>query len=174
MPAPAAVPPEQPLADDVDDAPVDAPAADDRGAADDAGSPEKSPGAYRTISEVSVELGVAQHVLRFWESKFREVRPLKRAGGRRYYRPSDIDLLRRVKVWLYDEGLTIKGVQKRLRGPRLREPFAGAAGGAPPGRERPAPAAPEAALRPTASRSDKGVLRQVLQELRAIRRELGP
>lgn len=132
---------------------------------------DKSPGAYRTISEVSVELGVPQHVLRFWESKFREVRPLKRAGGRRYYRPADIDLLRRVKVWLYDEGLTIKGVQKRLRGPRLREPFGGAVGGSPAARDRPYAPPAEPAPAPGA---DKAVLRQVLAELKAIRRDLGP
>lgn len=75
----------------------------------------KSPTAYRTISEVSDELHVPQHVLRFWESKFSQVRPLKRAGGRRYYRPEDIDLLNRIRSYLYDEGYTIKGVQKLLK-----------------------------------------------------------
>ena len=75
----------------------------------------KSPEAFRTISEVADELDVPQHVLRFWESKFGAVRPLKRAGGRRYYRPDDIDLLRGIRTLLYSEGLTIKGVQKILR-----------------------------------------------------------
>lgn len=75
----------------------------------------KSPTAYRTISEVSDELDVPQHVLRFWESKFSQVRPLKRAGGRRYYRPEDIALLNRIRGFLYDEGYTIKGVQKLLK-----------------------------------------------------------
>ena len=75
----------------------------------------KSANAFRTISEVADELDVAQHVLRFWESKFPQVRPLKRGGGRRYYRPEDIDLLRRIRSLLYDEGYTIKGVQKLLR-----------------------------------------------------------
>jgi len=75
----------------------------------------KSPEAFRTISEVATELAVPQHVLRFWESKFNRVRPLKRGGGRRYYRPEDVDLLRRIRSLLYDEGYTIKGVQKLLR-----------------------------------------------------------
>ena len=75
----------------------------------------KSPDAFRTISEVSVELEVPQHVLRFWESRFSQIRPVKRGGGRRYYRPDDVDLLRGIRTLLYLEGLTIKGVQKILR-----------------------------------------------------------
>ncbi len=76
---------------------------------------DKSPEAFRTISEVADELDVPQHVLRFWEAKFGAVRPLKRGGGRRYYRPDDIDLLRGIRSLLYSDGLTIKGVQKLLR-----------------------------------------------------------
>jgi DNA-binding transcriptional MerR regulator len=76
---------------------------------------EKAPDAFRTISEVSETLDVPQHVLRFWEAKFNQVKPLKRAGGRRYYRPEDIDLLKGVRGLLYNEGFTIKGVQKVLR-----------------------------------------------------------
>ncbi len=75
----------------------------------------KSAAAFRTISEVSQDLDVPQHVLRFWESKFTPVRPLKRGGGRRYYRPEDVDLLRRIRNLLYTEGYTIKGVQRLLR-----------------------------------------------------------
>jgi DNA-binding transcriptional MerR regulator len=75
----------------------------------------KSPQAFRTISEVADGLDVPQHVLRFWESRFAQVRPVKRAGGRRYYRPEDIDLLRGIQKLLYGEGMTIKGVQKILR-----------------------------------------------------------
>ncbi len=75
----------------------------------------KSAAAFRTISEVSQDLDVPQHVLRFWESKFPPVRPLKRGGGRRYYRPEDVDLLRRIRNLLYTEGYTIKGVQRLLR-----------------------------------------------------------
>jgi DNA-binding transcriptional MerR regulator len=75
----------------------------------------KSAAAFRTISEVSEELDVPQHVLRFWETKFAQVRPLKRGGGRRYYRPEDVELLRRIRGLLYNDGYTIKGVQKLLR-----------------------------------------------------------
>jgi DNA-binding transcriptional MerR regulator len=78
----------------------------------------KSATAFRTISEVSTELDVPQHVLRFWETKFPQIRPLKRGGGRRYYRPEDVDLLRRIQSLLYKEGYTIKGVQRLLREPR--------------------------------------------------------
>jgi DNA-binding transcriptional MerR regulator len=78
----------------------------------------KSATAFRTISEVAGDLDVAQHVLRFWESKFPQVRPLKRGGGRRYYRPEDVDLLRQIRSLLYEEGYTIKGAQKLLRGQR--------------------------------------------------------
>ncbi len=76
---------------------------------------EKSASAFRTISEVSDDLQVPQHVLRFWETKFSEVRPMKRGGNRRYYRPEDIELLRRIRDLLYSDGYTIKGVQKLLR-----------------------------------------------------------
>lgn len=84
------------------------------------GTAQKSPDAFRTISEVAEGLDVPQHVLRFWETKFAPVKPLKRGGGRRYYRPDDIDLLRGIRSLLYSDGLTIKGVQKILReqGPR--------------------------------------------------------
>ena len=86
----------------------------------------KSEAAFRTISEVSEELDVPQHVLRFWESKFTQVKPLKRGGGRRYYRPDDVVLLRKIRDLLYAEGYTIKGVQKLLRegGPREAAPRA--------------------------------------------------
>lgn len=84
------------------------------------GAAQKSPEAFRTISEVAADLDVPQHVLRFWETKFATVKPLKRGGGRRYYRPDDLDLLRGIRTLLYSDGLTIKGVQKILReqGPR--------------------------------------------------------
>jgi DNA-binding transcriptional MerR regulator len=81
---------------------------------------EKSPEAFRTISEVAVELDIPQHVLRFWESRFAQVRPIKRAGGRRYYRPEDVDLLRGIRALLYREGFTIKGAQKVMRDKGLR------------------------------------------------------
>jgi DNA-binding transcriptional MerR regulator len=85
------------------------------GAAPRARRVEKSADAFRTISEVADELEVPQHVLRFWETKFAQIRPLKRGGGRRYYRPEDIDLLRAIRGLLYDKGYTIKGVQKLIR-----------------------------------------------------------
>ncbi len=77
--------------------------------------PKKAPTAFRTISEVADDLHIPQHVLRFWETKFIQVKPLKRGGGRRYYRPDDIILLRRISHLLYTQGYTIKGVQRLLR-----------------------------------------------------------
>ena len=100
---------------------------------------DKSPEAFRTISEVAVELEVPQHVLRFWETKFAHLKPLKRAGGRRYYRPEDLDLLRGIRSLLYSDGLTIKGAQKIMReqGPRyVMELGRGAATLIPARRER--------------------------------------
>lgn len=84
---------------------------------------DKSPDAFRTISEVADDLDLPQHVLRFWESRFAQIRPMKRAGGRRYYRPDDVDLLRGIRHLLYGEGYTIRGVQRILReqGPRFVE-----------------------------------------------------
>ena len=76
---------------------------------------DKAPDAFRTISEVAAELEVPQHVLRFWESRFHEIRPMKRGGGRRFYRPQDVDLLRGIRHLLYGEGYTIRGVQRILR-----------------------------------------------------------
>ena len=85
----------------------------------------KSGAAFRTTGEVSEELNLPAHVLRFWESKFPEIKPLKRGGGRRYYRPEDVDLLRQIRQFLYQEGYTIRGVQKLLRegGPQGKQAF---------------------------------------------------
>ena len=94
---------------------------------------EKAPDAFRTIGELSAELGVAQHILRYWETKFPQLRPLQRAGNRRYYRPADVALARRIHRLLNEEGYTVKGVQKLLRAK------SGAA-------EEPAPAAAAAAV----------------------------
>jgi DNA-binding transcriptional MerR regulator len=93
--------------DELDDAEI-------AGGADNARA-RKAPNAFRTISEVADDLHIPQHVLRFWESKFPQVKPLKRGGGRRYYRPDDIALLKRVADLLYTQGYTIKGVQRLLR-----------------------------------------------------------
>ncbi len=76
---------------------------------------DKAPDAFRTIGELSAELGVAQHILRYWETKFPQLKPLQRAGNRRYYRPADITLARRIHRLLNEEGYTVKGVQKLLR-----------------------------------------------------------
>ena len=113
---------------------------------------EKSPDAFRTISEAAEELDVPQHVLRFWETRFSQIKPMKRAGGRRYYRPADVELLKGIRSLLYKEGYTIRGVQKILkedgaayvasvgRGeiePRKREGEMASA--PPPGMSKPAP-----------------------------------
>ncbi|GLK75693.1 hypothetical protein GCM10008171_09470 [Methylopila jiangsuensis] len=92
---------------------------------------EKGPDAFRTISEVADDLGVPQHVLRFWETRFPQIRPIKRGGNRRYYRPNDVDLLRGVKHLLYGEGYTIRGVQRILREQGQRRVAGYADGGAP-------------------------------------------
>ena len=116
----------------------------------------KSPDAFRTIGEVSEELDLPQHVLRFWETKFPQVRPLKRGGGRRYYRPEDVALLRHIRHLLHAEGYTVRGVQKLLR-ERASRP------GAPPllpdRIEEESPLAPE----------DRARAAQVLDELCTLR-----
>jgi len=103
----------------------------------------KSASAFRTISEVAEQLDVPQHVLRFWETKFSTVRPLKRGGGRRYYRPEDIDLIRQIRNLLYADGYTIKGVQRLMREGHLKTAasLAAAKGGKIAAPVRPAKAA---------------------------------
>ncbi len=146
---------------------------------------QKSAGAFRTISEVAEELDVQQHVLRFWETKFNQVRPLKRGGGRRYYRPEDVSLLRAIHYLLYTEGFTIKGVQKLLReqGKNLivtavvdDKPVAGpklaAQAGMAPAAVAPAPAPTvEFAATPVKKMSpeQRSVLEVMLGELKAMR-----
>jgi DNA-binding transcriptional MerR regulator len=83
---------------------------------------DKAPGAFRTIGELSQELGVAQHILRYWETKFPQLRPLQRAGNRRYYRPADVDLARKIHRLLSQDGYTVRGVQKLLRDRNEAEP----------------------------------------------------
>ncbi len=118
----------------------------------------KSPEAFRTISEVASDLDVPQHVLRFWETKFSQIKPMKRGGGRRYYRPEDVDLLRRIRSLLYNDGYTIKGVQKVLRenGGKLEA-------------EAPPPSRPGEAGLGTEQRE---AVRAVLRELRTLREQL--
>jgi DNA-binding transcriptional MerR regulator len=131
-----------------------------------AGRAGKSATAFRTISEVAGDLDVAQHVLRFWESKFPQVRPLKRGGGRRYYRPEDVDLLRQIRSLLYEEGYTIKGAQKLLKG--QRRGGAGddlAAERADSERAQPIPElAPELRVRLAQLRKELVALREALRE----------
>ncbi len=119
----------------------------------------KSPEAYRTISEASSILAVAPHVLRFWESRFNQIRPVKRAGGRRYYRPDDLALLGRIRELLHDQGYSIRGVQKLLKSEGVR----GVIGNVPaePETAEEAPSPP-----PDASRKE---LEAVLWELVALR-----
>jgi DNA-binding transcriptional MerR regulator len=163
--------------------------------------PKKAPNAFRTISEVADDLHIPQHVLRFWETKFPQVRPLKRGGGRRYYRPDDIVLLRRIADLLYTQGYTIKGVQRLLRegGGQLSDDIppptaderaaaeAEKAGMAPaeppliPGLELVAPPAPlsqmvRGATRPkpeTEPERLRTLLQEALHELEALRARLG-
>jgi DNA-binding transcriptional MerR regulator len=112
----------------------------------------KAPTAFRTISEVADDLHIPQHVLRFWETKFPQLKPLKRGGGRRYYRPEDIALLRRISDLLYTQGYTIKGVQRLLR-----------EGGLAEGEQEPPPGEPDA---------PPGSVKALLEELEELAEEL--
>jgi len=144
----------------------------------------KSAAAYRTISEVSEELSVPQHVLRFWETKFSQVRPLKRGGGRRYYRPEDIDLLRQIQHLLYEEGFTIRGVQKLLKEGQVKpgQPLPTVTPAAPDERAERAERAPAESTPPAPARGDhdgaalpadvRQQLSDVLRELKALRAAL--
>lgn len=100
----------------------------------------KSPDAFRTISEVAQELDLPQHVLRFWETRFKQIKPMKRGGGRRYYRPDDVELLKGIRHLLYSEGYTIKGVQRILKEQGNRFVSAAAEGGLALAIEQEAPA----------------------------------
>ena len=149
---------------------------------------DKAPEAFRTISEVADELNVPKHVLRFWEAKFAQLKPMKRGGGRRYYRHEDVALLRGIRFFLYDDGYTIRGVQKILReqGPRFvmeQRPHtvAGEEAGVPRDRELPDVAAEAAqsrslnstrGLEERATRLDAEGLRAVLEEIEACQQIL--
>ncbi len=125
----------------------------------------KSATAFRTISEVGKELDIPQHVLRFWESKFSQVKPLKRGGGRRYYRPEDIALLRRIRDLLYTEGYTIRGVQRLFRKAGVKAVVEGSA------LEEASPPEPEKDS-PGMSEGTRAELEAVLGELTALRQVL--
>lgn len=143
---------------------------------------KKASAAFRTISEVADELGVQQHVLRFWETKFSHVKPLKRGGGRRYYRPEDVDLLKAIHRLLYTEGYTIKGVQKLMRDVGKKqvvisfggdEPEVGAFVRADALQDAPETDAVKTAVsgkeQPHLSAEQKAVLQSVLDELKELR-----
>jgi DNA-binding transcriptional MerR regulator len=138
----------------------------------------KSPNAFRTISEAADEIGAPQHVLRFWETKFTFVSPLKRAGGRRFYRPQDLVVLKAVKRLLHDEGLTIKGVQRLYKEQGIKRI---AAWGDPEGLvsfepegavAAETPGGPASPASPPAPRASTVRLRQVLAELEGARARL--
>lgn len=128
--------------------------------------PIKSPEAFRTISEVADDLAVPQHVLRFWETKFAQIKPMKRSGGRRYYRPEDLELLRAIKGLLYDSRLTIRGVQKLLREKGVKAVVASLH--QPEG----VSLLPPAAGRGVGAVGEPNALRAILAELEDIRRLL--
>jgi DNA-binding transcriptional MerR regulator len=132
----------------------------------------KSAAAFRTISEVSSELEVPQHVLRFWETKFPQIKPLKRGGGRRYYRPDDVVLLRRIQTLLYKEGYTIRGVQRLLKETRSATSAASPVKLPPPERQTPPLAPVMADPEPAASLFDESEPADPQIELRAILQEL--
>lgn len=156
-------------------------------------TPQKAAGAFRTISEVADELNVQQHVLRFWETKFSQVRPLKRGGGRRYYRPEDVSLLKHIHHLLYTEGYTIRGVQKLLKGqgkqqivaraenenaipaaPQPKVAAIAAAAVAAPVQAAPQPQVVvqgrvEMAAKPNMTNTERAVLELMLEELKALR-----
>lgn len=132
----------------------------------------KSETAFRTISEVATDLDLPQHVLRFWETKFIQIRPLKRGGGRRYYRPEDVALLRHIRKLLYDDGYTIRGVQKLFKQNGVKMPDSmpapvGESGRAIPG---PAPAVvPETSASSGLSEDQRAELSALLKELQEMR-----
>ena len=126
----------------------------------------KSPGAFRTISEVSNDLEIPPHVLRFWETKFPQIKPLKRGGGRRYYRPEDVALLRQIRQLLYDDGYTIKGVQRLLKEGALKNTTQLGAMTANESDEQKQP------QNSTTSSQEKAALRLIVDELQALRKLL--
>lgn len=130
---------------------------------------KKSATAFRTISEVADELNVQQHVLRFWETKFSQVKPLKRGGGRRYYRPEDVALLKKIHHLLYTEGYTIKGVQKLMKGMGKQQLIAEELGGGQPAANESTPV--ESAPEKVEGLSDKqrAILQAMLGDLKELR-----
>ena len=124
----------------------------------------KSPGAFRTISEVSNDLEVPPHVLRFWETKFPQIKPLKRGGGRRYYRPEDVALLRQIRQLLYNDGYTIKGVQRLIKEGALKNTAQlGVATAMEPDQQ-------QQPQNSTTGSREKAALRSIVDELQSLRK----
>ncbi len=126
----------------------------------------KSRSAYRTISEVSNEIDVPAHVLRFWETKFLQIKPLKRGGGRRYYRPEDVTLLKTIRQFLYSDGYTIKGVQRLLKDGLIKT-----ATNKMDTERNSVPEAPEIETR-SFSMENKNEIKEIMEELKALKRLL--
>ena len=124
---------------------------------------QKSDAAFRTISEVSQDLDIPQHVLRFWEGRFPQIKPLKRGGGRRYYRPEDVRLLRRIRDLLYKDGYTIRGVQQLLREQGGQRPAS------PPPRDDDTAETAETPATTTAATDGRSRIRIVVDELEELR-----
>lgn len=132
-------------------------------------SSKKSATAFRTISEVATGLDVQQHVLRFWETKFSQVRPMKRGGGRRYYRPEDVALLKRIHHLLYTEGYTIKGVQKLLKGQGKQQIIAAGENENTRAAPKVVKSQPKSAESGSMASGQRAVLETMLAELKALR-----
>ncbi len=133
----------------------------------------KSDSAFKTISEVADELDVQQHVLRFWETKFSQIKPLKRGGGRRYYRPEDVELLKTIYRLLYTEGYTIKGVQKLMREQGKNKVISEVLSDEAPQKAPPANTQ-EPKIQGQLSDQQKTVLKSMLSELKELRKMIGP
>ena len=131
---------------------------------------DKSADAFRTISEAAEELDVPQHVLRFWETRFSQIRPMKRGGGRRYYRPEDMDLLRTIRSLLYGEGYTIRGVQRLLKERGVRAVMAM---GPNAGEPEPVPSSPMAVDASEGDADDAADVEAFADMTRALRAALG-
>ena len=126
----------------------------------------KSPGAFRTISEVSNDLEIPPHVLRFWETKFPQIKPLKRGGGRRYYRPEDVSLLRQIRQLLHNDGYTIKGVQRLIKEGALKNTAQlGVATAMEPDQQ-------QQPQNSTTGSREKAALRSIVDELQSLRKLL--
>lgn len=175
----------QESSDDIDidvDAPIKVAKAADEPTSSRRKGPKKSRKAFKTISEVATHIGVPQHVLRFWETKFSAIKPMKRGGGRRYYRPDDVEIIEKIHELLYNQGYTIKGVQKLFKAHKKAgflklsfEPEVGAVESAAVSQTSKKEETPIVAVSPAQdSKETKEALVAILRSLRAMRRYLNP